>query len=76
MKHSLQGLLFQLNISFAGPFLDEHMATLPLVRSKDKQGLVASVVDALKNLVPSGNHLRTDVDSGMGFLIGECQSLK
>uniref|UniRef100_A0A0A9WMB6 Protein TBRG4 n=2 Tax=Lygus hesperus TaxID=30085 RepID=A0A0A9WMB6_LYGHE len=58
---------------YKGPFLDESSCILPLARTKDKLALVASVVDALSNLVPSGTYLRTDVDSGMGFFIdAEC----
>lgn len=59
--------------NYKGPILDPTTISLPLVRTKDKQALVASVFDALSNLVPSGTHLKADVDSEMGFLIdGEC----
>lgn len=42
-------------------------------RTKDKNELVMSMVDALRNLIPSENCLRTDVNTGLGFFIdAEC----
>ncbi|BES96095.1 FAST kinase-like protein, subdomain 1 [Nesidiocoris tenuis] len=54
---------------YKGPFLNEETTNFSAARGKDKQALVKSVIDALSSLVPSEGYLRTDVDSGMGFLI-------
>lgn len=40
-----------------------------IIRSKDKQELVASVLDTLKNLIPTDNYIETNVNTKMGVLI-------
>lgn len=60
---------------YEGPLLppDSDIHSVPLVRSRDKQLLVASILDAFSNLLPSATYLRTNIDTGMGFLLdGEC----
>jgi hypothetical protein len=49
---------------------DSDVHNVPLVRSRDKQLLVASVLDSFSNLLPSATYLRTNIDTGMGFLLG------
>ncbi|KAL1132261.1 hypothetical protein AAG570_010218, partial [Ranatra chinensis] len=58
---------------YNGPLLkeDSEVNRLTLVRTKGKQTLVKSVMDSLSSLLPSSNFLKINVDSGMGFLIGE-----
>lgn len=56
---------------YKGPFLDPASSIwdIPLLRSRDKQALVAVLADSLINLVPAQTHLRTNVDSRLGFYI-------
>lgn len=70
---NLNGLA-KLTKGYKGPFLNpEEPFELPLKRSKDKQLLFSSLVDTLSNVLPSSNHFRTSVDTGMGFLLdAEC----
>ncbi|KAK9512659.1 hypothetical protein O3M35_001034 [Rhynocoris fuscipes] len=61
---------------YKGPVLenDSEVNVVPLVRSKEKQLMVNSVLDAISNILPSAAYLRNNIDSGMGFLIdGECR---
>ncbi|XP_014252550.1 FAST kinase domain-containing protein 4 [Cimex lectularius] len=63
----------RLNKEYKGPNLDSRDFTFPMVRNKEKQALFNSVMDALSNILPSSTFLRTNVDTGMGFMIdGEC----
>ncbi|GLH05124.1 Uncharacterized protein GBIM_10735 [Gryllus bimaculatus] len=59
---------------YKGPLLaDSSSLQFPLQRSREKQILVDSVVDSLTNLLPKPTYLRTNINSGHGFLIdGEC----
>lgn len=43
---------------------------VPIVHNKNKQILVSGLLDALKSLFPSEKFVRTNVDSKMGFVIG------
>lgn len=45
-----------------------------IIYNHEKQLLVKAMVDALRSLVP-GDHLQTNVDSSMGFTIGEILNL-
>jgi len=66
----------QLTVSgYEGPVLpsDSDIYNVPLVRSREKQLLVASILDSFSNLLPSATYLRTNINTGMGFLLdGEC----
>lgn len=60
---------------YEGPLLpsDSDVHSVPLVRSRDKQLLVASILDSFSNLFPSATYLRSNINTGMGFLLdGEC----
>lgn len=56
---------------YDGPFLESssNVWDIPLVRSQEKQALVMVLADSLVNLVPAQTHLRTNVDSRLGFFI-------
>jgi hypothetical protein len=58
---------------FSGPVLpsDSDIYSVPLVRSREKQLLVASILDSFSNLLPSATYLRTNINTGMGFLLGD-----
>lgn len=63
-----------LNVSLVtGPMLDTNTDTwkVQLSRTKEKQTVVASVLDAMSNLLPSSQYIKTNIDTGMGFLIGK-----
>ena len=49
---------------------DESSLEIITKRSKEKQQLIASVLDTLTNLFPSSNYFKSSVDTGMGFVIG------
>nr|CAD7199023.1 unnamed protein product [Timema douglasi] len=58
-----------------GPLLPVDVDTykVTLTRSRDKKLLVSTIFDSFSNLLPSSTYLRTDIDTGMGFLLdGEC----
>lgn len=57
----------------AGPLLDiaEEQWQITLQRSKEKQALVTAMQETMLNLLPSAVYLNTNIDLGMGFLIGE-----
>lgn len=60
---------------YEGPVLpsDSDIYSVPLVRSREKQLLVASILDSFSNLLPSATYLRSNINTGMGFLLdGEC----
>lgn len=59
---------------YKGPLLNTELdIEVPVKRSKDKQLIFSSVVDTLSNILPSPNHYRTTVETGMGFVIdAEC----
>lgn len=61
-----------LNFSIIGPTLEEdkEINVVPMVRTKEKQLLVSSVLDALATILPSPSYLKNNIDTGMGFLIG------
>jgi hypothetical protein len=65
-------LLSQRVFLFPGPLLppDSDVHNVPLVRSRGKQLLVASILDSFSNLLPSATYLRTNIDTGMGFILG------
>lgn len=50
---------------------DSEVYKVPMAHAKGKQVLVNGLLDALKSLLPSQNHVNSLVDSKMGFLIGE-----
>lgn len=56
-----------------GPLLDSnsYLFKLELVRSKDKQILMTTMMDALSTILPSTNFLKTDVSTNVGFVIGK-----
>ncbi|XP_049770891.1 FAST kinase domain-containing protein 4 [Schistocerca cancellata] len=61
--------------NYKGPLLSptSDVAAVPIARTKARQALVASVLDALTNLLPSATYLRSSVNTGMGFLLdAEC----
>uniref|UniRef100_A0A8D9F653 Protein TBRG4 n=1 Tax=Cacopsylla melanoneura TaxID=428564 RepID=A0A8D9F653_9HEMI len=57
--------------NYEGPFLDPKSPVwdIPLNRSRDKQAMVSVLTDSLVNLVPAQTHLKTNVDSRLGFFI-------
>ena len=57
---------------FSGPMLapDSDVRKVPLNRSREKQNLVGSIMDSFSNLLPSATYLQTNVNTGMGFLLG------
>ncbi|VVC24876.1 RAP domain,FAST kinase leucine-rich,FAST kinase-like protein, subdomain 2 [Cinara cedri] len=60
---------------YNGPLLDSssNLFKLELLRSKDKQILMNTMVDALTTMLPSDNFLKTDVSTNLGFVIdAEC----
>lgn len=58
---------------YKGPVLssDSVVYDVPIAHPKSKQILVNGLLDALKSLLPSINHVNSLVDSRMGFLIGK-----
>ena len=64
---------FAFQFLFSGPVLpsDSDIYSVPLVRSREKQLLVASILDSFSNLLPSATYLRTNINTGMGFLLGD-----
>ncbi|XP_073815789.1 FAST kinase domain-containing protein 4 [Musca autumnalis] len=48
---------------------DSEVYNVPMAHAKGKQVLVNGLLDALKSLLPSQNHVQSLVDSKMGFLI-------
>ncbi|KAM7362630.1 FAST kinase domain-containing protein 4 isoform 1-T2 [Cochliomyia hominivorax] len=56
---------------YKGPVVatDSVLYDVPMAHPKGKQVLVNGLMDALKSLLPSGNHVKSLVDSKMGFLI-------
>lgn len=48
---------------------DSEVYKVPMAHAKGKQVLVNGLLDALKSLLPSQNHVNSLVDSKMGFLI-------
>ncbi|ALC47575.1 CG13850 [Drosophila busckii] len=53
---------------------DSPVYQVPMAHTKSKQILVNGMLDALKSLLPTSNHVQTAVDSKMGFLIdATCQ---
>ncbi|XP_030573812.1 FAST kinase domain-containing protein 4 [Drosophila novamexicana] len=48
---------------------DSPAYNVPMAHTKSKQILVNGMLDALKSLLPSNNHVQGSVDSKMGFLI-------
>lgn len=56
-----------------GPLLDltKEQWKVTLMRSKEKQVLVAAMQETMLNLLPSAIYLNTNIDLGMGFLIGK-----
>lgn len=59
--------------NYDGPFLNaaSPVNNFKLARTKEKQELVKSLLDSLKNLVQSENYLGTNINTGMGFFIGK-----
>lgn len=68
---SVSDIAFQ--FLFSGPLLpsDSDIYSVPLVRSREKQLLVASILDSFSNLLPSATYLRSNINTGMGFLLGD-----
>lgn len=58
---------------YKGPLIpqDSVVHDLPMAHSKSKQVLVNGLMDTLKSLLPANNHVKSLLDSKMGFLIGE-----
>lgn len=58
--------------NYKGPFLNEDsdIYNVTLKHSKQKFNLANGMIDALKNLLPANNHVKSFVDTKMGFLIG------
>lgn len=56
---------------YKGPLLDTNADPwkVQLSRTKEKQTLVTSVLEAMSNLLPSSQYIKTNIDTGMGFLI-------
>lgn len=56
-----------------GPLLDSNsdIFKVELVKSKDKQILMNTMMDVLLMMFPSTNFVRTDVDTNLGFKIGK-----
>lgn len=60
---------------FSGPLLqDPTTFEVPLIRSKEKEILVNSVLETLTNLFPSSSYLKTNIDTEMGFILGRYKS--
>lgn len=58
--------------NYTGPRLAEDISVgVPLVYTKEKQLYVQSIMDTFKNFISSGNFLKKECNSGMGFLYGE-----
>lgn len=57
--------------TYKGPLLDTNADNwkVQLSRPKEKQTLVTSVLEAMSNLLPSSQYIRTNINTGMGFLI-------
>jgi len=60
-----------------GPLLDSNSEVfkLELVRSKDKQVLMTTLIDTLSIMFPSENFVKTDVKTDLGFIIGKFEFL-
>ncbi|XP_001950421.2 FAST kinase domain-containing protein 4 [Acyrthosiphon pisum] len=62
-------------LDYKGPLLDSNSENfkLELVRSKDKQALMTTMIDTLSIMFPSDNFVKTDVKTDLGFIIdAEC----
>lgn len=57
--------------NYAGPRLDNSVKNIKIVRSKEKEEMVSAVIDTLKNLMTADTCLKTNVNTGMGFIIGQ-----
>ncbi|KAI5728368.1 hypothetical protein M8J77_015342 [Diaphorina citri] len=68
---NINGAAKHLVENYQGPFLDPASSIwdIPMVRSRDKEALVSVLTDSLINLVPAQTHLRTNVDTRLGFFI-------
>lgn len=54
---------------YKGPRLAEDISVgVPIVYTKEKQVYVQNIMDTFKNFISSGNFLKRDCSSGMGFL--------
>lgn len=58
---------------YKGPVIanDSVVYDVLMAHSKSKQVLINGLNDALKSLLPANNHIKSLVNSNMGFLIGE-----
>lgn len=58
---------------YNGPLLSDNSViyNVCLKHSKQKYNLANGMLDALKSLLPANNHMKSFVDSKMGFLIGK-----
>lgn len=49
---------------------DSEIYNIELSKSKDKQVLMATLMDAITTMFPSINFIKTDVNTNFGFAIG------
>lgn len=58
---------------YSGPLLDSNsdIFKVELVKSKEKQVLMTTMMVVLSMMFPSENFLKTDVDTNLGFKIGK-----
>ncbi|XP_075231980.1 FAST kinase domain-containing protein 4 [Lycorma delicatula] len=64
-----------ISTDYTGPFLDSStdFVDTEVPRAKEKQTLVACVSETLSNLLPSSVYMKTNINTGMGYIIdGEC----
>lgn len=62
--------------NYTGPLVDPNALKSPFEYRKSKRVFIDGLVDTTKNLLnadcESTSHIRTGLDTGMGFVIGEC----
>lgn len=58
---------------YSGPLLDSNsdIFKVELVKSKDKQVLMTTMIDVLSMMFPSEHFVKTDVSTNLGFKIGK-----
>lgn len=57
--------------NYEGPRLNSNVKNIQIARSKEKEEMVKAVIDTLKNLMAADTCLKTNINTGMGFVLGQ-----
>jgi hypothetical protein len=70
---NINGAAVHLLKNYDGPTLDplSSVHTVNMAKTKEKTEMVEAIMDTLKNLIHSENHLGTNVNTNLGFSIGK-----